>query len=171
MKIVIQGPVASGKTALAKSLSQELGISYYQMDEIVHDDEKKIKRDEKEQRKIINQIIRKEKEWIIEGMPRDHLEVLSSNATLIIYLYIPKKILKRRLWTRSLKIKLGLEHANYQLDKELYQRMIEYIENEQHESYQYISKKYPSKLVIMKNKKELEVFRKALREGEILKYQ
>ena len=171
MKIVILGPVASGKTTLAKELSEEIGIPFFQMDEIVHDDENQVKRDEQEQRKMINEIIHKNKEWIMEGMPRNHLEVLAANATSIIYLYKNKKELKRSLFLRTLANKLGIIKVKYKVDKNLYNRMKEYIENEDHSTLKELTKKYSSKLIIIKNKKELEVFKTALKEGEILKYQ
>ena len=171
MKIIILGPVASGKTTLAKVLSEETNIPFFQMDEIVHDDIHQVKRDDEEQKKLINSIIKKNKEWIIEGMPRNQLDLLASNATSILYLNVSKKKLRKRLWLRSLKIKLGLEKANYQLDKELYQRMLNYIKEEDNHTLKEVSQKYPSKVIILKNQKEIEIFLKALKEGEILKYQ
>lgn len=171
MKIVVLGPVASGKTTLAEKLSQEIGIPVFHMDEIVHDDEHDTKRTDEEQRQMINDIIRKEKEWIIEGMPRNQLEVLASNATTIIYLYVDKKELKWRFWWRCLKIKRGVMKVKYKMNNQLYHRMKKYIEEDNHETLKELQKKYSSKLIIIRNKKEEEIFFKALKEGEILKYQ
>ena len=171
MKILVLGPVASGKTTVARQLIKETNLPEFSIDYIVHDDEENRVRTEEEQRKIINDIIKQNKEWIIEGIPRTHLEVLASNATTIIYLYKEKKELKRSLFLRTIANKLKIIKVNYKVDKELYKRMREYIDKEDHSTLKELTKKYPSKLVIIKNKKELEVFRTALREGEILKYQ
>ena len=171
MKTLILGPVASGKSTLARNLSKECSIPSFELDKIVHDDEKKIKREEQEQRKIINKIIRENKEWIIEGMPRTHLEVLSSAATTILYLDISKKKLRKNLFLRHLKIKLGLLKVGYKADKKLYKMMLEYIEKENYEDRKFVMTKYPSKIIILKNKKEIKKFYDAMREGEIIKYQ
>ena len=171
MKILILGPVASGKTTIANQLQKELDIPLYELDHIVHDDNKGIKRSEEEQRKMINEIIRKNKDWIIEGVPRTHLDVLSSSATMILYLDIPKKILKRRLFIRHLKIKLGITKVKYKVDKELYNKMLGYIENDKREVLMACMKRYPMKLIIVKSDKEIKKLIKAIEEGEILKYQ
>lgn len=43
MKILIVGIVASGKTTLARRLSKLLNIKHYEIDSVVHDDERNIK--------------------------------------------------------------------------------------------------------------------------------
>lgn len=171
MKICILGPVASGKSTLALSLSEELNIPYFSMDRIVHNDQTSNKRSEQEQRDMINQIIRTNKEWIIEGMPRTHLEVLSSNATTIIYLDYDKKVLRKRLKKRNKDIRTGRIQVPYELTQELLDKMNNYVENDERIEKFYVMKKYPQKLLIIKNDKELKKLREAIREGEVLKYQ
>ena len=171
MKIFITGPVASGKSTLATTLKELLGINCYSIDRIVHDDENNCKRTEKEQRKLINGIIRKDKEWIIEGIPRTHLEVVSSNATTIIYLDFDKKDLKKQLKKRNKDIRSGKLKVPYELTEELLNKMNRYIEEETYEDKYYLMKKYPSKLIIIKNKKEIDKLIKAITDGEELKYQ
>lgn len=171
MKIVILGPVASGKSTLAESLSKELGIASFSVDRIVHDDRNNCKRDEQTQRNMINEIIRKNKEWIIEGMPRTHLEVLASNATTIIYLDYDKKVLRKNLKKRNKSIITGKLIVPYELTDELKDKMNRYIEEDNKEVLYYVMQKYPQKLIIIKNDKELQKHRIAIEEGEILKYQ
>ena len=171
MKVLVVGPVASGKSTISKKLQEELEIPLYELDHIVHNDETGTKRTEEEQRKMINDIIRKDKEWIIEGVPRSHLDVLSSNATMILYLDFPKKLLKKRLFLRHLKIKLGITKVKYKANKELYQRMLNYIKNDKREVLMECMKRYPTKLIIVKSDKEIKTLITAIKEGEILKYQ
>ena len=171
MKILVLGPVASGKTTIARKLIEETNLPEFSIDYIVHDDEENRVRTEEEQRKIINDIIKQNKEWIIEGMPRTHLEVLASAATTILYLDVEKKELRRRLFFRIWKNRLGIENVGYKVDQKLIKRMKEYIEKDQKEILSECMKKYPSKLIILKNKKEVQSFIKALKEGEELKYQ
>ncbi|MBP5678447.1 MAG: deoxynucleoside kinase [Bacilli bacterium] len=171
MKIVVFGPVASGKTTLAKILQEELNLPLYQMDFIVHDDENHIRRDEKTQVKMINDIFKKEKEWIIEGTPRNHWEMLSAAATMIIYLDREKPLLRWRLFLRHVKIQLRIEKVPYKLDKDFYKRMLDYINQDQKELLKWLIKRYPTKLVILKKDKEYQKLLKAIKEGEIYKYQ
>ena len=44
MKILIIGPVASGKTTVAKKISEHTGIKHYEIDSIVHNDKNNIKK-------------------------------------------------------------------------------------------------------------------------------
>ena len=59
MKILIIGIVASGKTTLAKRLSRENNVMYYEIDSIVHDDINNRKRTNEEQQRIIKEINKK----------------------------------------------------------------------------------------------------------------
>lgn len=171
MKLLILGPVAAGKTTLAKELAEELDIKVFGMDRIIHYDTTSAKRSVSEQRNIINDIIKNNREWIIEGMPRTHLEVLAANATTIIYLDYDVKVLRKNLNKRNRDILNGKIEIQYDLTDELLEKMNNYIENDKREDMFYLMKKYPRKLFIIKNKKELKKFFAALREGEILKYQ
>ena len=95
MKIVILGPVASGKTTLSKTLAERLQIPRYEIDEIVHNDETKEKRTKQEQQEILNKILKEKDEWIIEGMPRSHLEVLSICNPDSLSRYIKRRMSKK----------------------------------------------------------------------------
>ena len=112
MKILIVGSVASGKTTFAKNLSNKLSIKYYEIDSIVHDDLKNKKRSNEEQVKIINDINEND-DWIIEGTLRKNLYFLLDLADKIIYLNIPLNFRKRRILSRYIKQKIGIEKSNY----------------------------------------------------------
>jgi len=112
IKILIIGIVASGKTTLAKRLSKENNIKYYEIDSIVHDNQNKRKRTNKEQQEIIKKI-NKSNNWIIEGTLRKNLYNLLDETSKIIYLDIPLKVRKRRILLRFLKQKIALEKCNY----------------------------------------------------------
>ena len=113
MKILIIGTVGAGKTTLAKKLSDEYNIKYYEIDSIVHDDNKNgRKRSLEEQDKIIKKID-KQKDWIIEGTLRKNLYYLLEMAEKIIYLNVPKRKRNIRILTRYIKQKLRIEKSNY----------------------------------------------------------
>ena len=75
MKILIVGGVGSGKTTLAKYLSNYFDIPFFSIDSIVYDENNK-KRDVLEQNSLANKINRENKEYIIEGVLRENLDFL-----------------------------------------------------------------------------------------------
>ena len=128
MKILIVGIVASGKTTLAKKLSKLLGIKHYEIDSVVHDDVNNVKRSEKEQKKIFNDINR-EVNWLIEGTLRKHLFYLCNMADKIIYLDIPLNIRKRRIFTRFIKQLFGTEQSNYEVNLKMLKMMYKWTDD------------------------------------------
>ena len=112
IKVLIIGIVASGKTTLAKRLSNESGIKYYEIDSIVHDDYNKRKRSNMKQQSIIKEI-NKNDSWIIEGTLRKNLYNLLDEVDKIIYIDIPLGVRKKRILIRYIKQKIGIEKCNY----------------------------------------------------------
>lgn len=113
MKIEIVGSVASGKTTLSKELSLLYGINCYQKDNIVWERLKTgdRKRSQKEQNKILNEIINK-KSWILEGTPRKTLHRGYDEADIIVILEIPLVIRLYRVSKRWIKQRFSLEEYN-----------------------------------------------------------
>lgn len=64
-RIYIIGPVASGKTTLARTLSTRLNIKMYELDNIVFDGDNK--RSNEDIKTLFKNIL-KEKSWIIEDV-------------------------------------------------------------------------------------------------------
>lgn len=154
MKILIIGIVASGKTTLARKLSQNLNIPHYEIDSIVHDDLNKRKRIPEEQEKIIKEID-KQQDWIIEGTLRKNLHYLLDVADKIIYLDIPLQTRKIRIFSRYIKQKLGLEKCNYKptlkMLKQMYKWTNDY-ENEREKRESQLNE-YSNKLIKINNNK------------------
>ncbi len=122
IKILIIGPVASGKTTLPKKIAKEKNLLHYEIDSIVHDDKNNLKRTLREQLEIINKINNQEN-WIIEGTLRKNLDILLELSEKIIYLDIPLKVRKRRIFTRFIKQKLHIEKSNYKLTLKIFKLM------------------------------------------------
>ena len=154
MKILIVGTVGTGKTTLARKLSKEYNIKYYEIDSIVHDDVNKKKRTPQQQNEIISNI-NKEDGWIIEGVLRENLEYLLEMAEKIIYLNIPKKIRNKRIIARYIKQKLGIETSNYKpslkMLKMMYKWSNEFEKNR--EGFEKKLNKYVDKLEVIGNEK------------------
>lgn len=158
MKILIIGSVASGKTSLARKLENKLNIKYFEIDSIVHNDIKKIKRTNEEQKEIIDRINNDNKEWIIEGTLRKNLDYLLDYADKIIYLNIDVKTRKRRIIKRFIKQRLKLERCNYNPDIEMLKLMYKWTNEFEKNKSKFENKieKYSDKLIKITNGKEIE---------------
>ena len=159
MKILITGNVASGKTTLSKILSDFYEIDRFEIDEIVHDiDNNDKKRIIKEKINIINKINKENKSYIIEGVLRKDLDFILNLVDQIIFLDIDKKVIDKRIKRRYLKQKLNLEKSSYKPTKEMLENMYKW--NNEFDSKIFIKRlnKYPKKLIIIKNKKELKKY-------------
>lgn len=152
MKILIVGIVASGKTTLARKLSKLLDIKHYEIDSVVHDDCKGIKRSEVEQKKIFKKID-KEDDWIIEGTLRKHLFYLCEMADKIIYLDIPLRVRKRRIFMRFTRQLFGIEKCNYKVNLEMLKLMYKWTDDfeKTKDSFEEKLFKYKEKIVIVKD--------------------
>ena len=111
-KIYIIGPVGSGKTTLAKMLSEKYDINRYELDRIVWNDEEHIKREEIEIKELFNKIISK-KSWIIEDVGRKIFVDGMKKADITYYIDLPKYTIYKRCIIRWIKQKIGKEKYNY----------------------------------------------------------
>lgn len=159
MKILILGIVASGKTTLARRLSKESGISYYEIDSIVHDDENHRKRNVEEQREIIEKINDQE-HWILEGTLRKNLYFLFDYADQILYINLPLKIRKKRIFLRFLKQKLHIEKCNYKPSIKMLKQMYQWTKEfeTKREKLERELSQYSSKLITLESKKQVKEY-------------
>lgn len=114
-KIHITGSVGSGKTTLAKKLSEKLSIPYYEIDNIIFERHPSgdIRRSDTEIITILEKIIYTEM-WILEGTcTKDWITKSFNKADHIILLDIPYLTRLKRIIFRYIKQLLKLEAANY----------------------------------------------------------
>ena len=113
MKIDIIGSVASGKTTLAKRLSQQYGVPHFEKDNIVWertpDGDKK--RTPEERDALFEQIITSDN-WIVEGTPRKSLKESFACCEYIIVLDERTIIRLVRVFKRWILQRLGKEKYN-----------------------------------------------------------
>lgn len=116
-KIFIVGIVASGKTTLAKQLSKDMNICWYELDSIVYHQiaDRRVKRTPDEQVEVIMDIDRRGP-WILEGTDRESYRCVFDMADTIIFLDPPLWKRKIRIFTRFLKQKLHIEQCHYKSD-------------------------------------------------------
>ena len=116
-KIYIIGIVASGKTTMAKLLSQKLNVPFYELDCIVHvkNENERYKRTPDEQIQEINRIDN-EGGWIFEGVYRESYNCVLDLADEIIFIDPPLWLRKLRILLRYIKQKLQIEPCHYKSD-------------------------------------------------------
>ena len=110
MKIYIIGCSGTGKTYLAKKLSNKYNIPHYDLDNIYWDNsfQKYGIKTEIEKRDKLLQDILEEDSWIIEGIYYKWLEQSFKEADIIYILDLPKYIYKFRIIKRFIKRKLNI---------------------------------------------------------------
>lgn len=161
IKILIIGIVASGKTTLAKRLSIDNNIRYFEIDSIVHDDYNNRKRSNKEQQEILKKINHDNNNWIIEGTLRKNLYNLLDEASKIIYIDIPLSIRKRRILSRFLKQKLGIEKCNYKPTFKMLKMMYKWTKDfeDNKKDFEKHLKRYKKKLIILNSVLQVENYK------------
>ena len=111
MKIHIIGGPGSGKSFLAETLSKQLGIPHYDLDDLQWDNAAEgygTRRDPKERDALLNSIL-KQNDWIIEGVYYAWCLHCFEQADRIYLLNVPRCTYRHRIIRRFLRRKLGLE--------------------------------------------------------------
>lgn len=112
-KIYIIGAVGTGKTTLAKKISDQFNIPMYELDKIVWDDDNgNVKRSDEEVQKLFEEILDKDS-WIIEDVGRKKFRKGIEEADIVYYIDLPVSVVYVRCLKRWIKQKLGKEKYNY----------------------------------------------------------
>jgi hypothetical protein len=157
-KIYIIGIVASGKTTMAKQLSRQLNIPWYELDNIVYHqtDAGRSKRSPEEQQRIIADMDR-EGGWIFEGVDRSSYSCLYELADTIIVLDPPLWKRKYRIFARYVKQQLGIEKCHYKSDWKMLRNMYRWTRDFERNraAFEARLRPYQSKIVRLKDSREL----------------
>ncbi|WP_419884519.1 hypothetical protein [Paenibacillus sp. B-A-8] len=157
-KVLIIGIVASGKTTLAKRLSNKTNIPWYELDAIVHHQtpEGRRKRSPEEQVAVIMEIDQ-DGAWIFEGTDRESYQCLYEMADTIIFLDTPLWKRKIRIFVRFLKQKMGIEKCHYKSDIRMLKKMYQWTQDLENNRYEFEAKLllYQKKVIRLYENKEL----------------
>lgn len=163
MKILIIGNVGSGKTTLGNNLAKLYGIKLFSIDNIVYDDENKLKREKLDQINLLNKINRENKEYIIEGVLRKNMDFLLNLVDKVVIIDLNKKILKNRIRKRYIKQKIGISKDKYLVSKVNLGEMYNWIEKYDYERINKLIIKYSRKIVYLKTTKDIKKYIKAVK--------
>ena len=163
MKILIIGNVGSGKTTLGNNLAKLYGIKLFSIDNIVYDDENKLKREELEQINLLNKINRENKEYIIEGVLHKNMDFLLNLVDKVVIIDLDKKILKNRIKKRYIKQKIGISKDKYLVSKVNLGEMYDWIEKYDYERINKLIIKYSRKIIYLKTTKDINKYLKAVK--------
>jgi adenylate kinase family enzyme len=102
-KLYILGTSGSGKSKLADKLSKILKIKIFNLDDIFWLKKYTKKRDFYQRKKKLKALLKKNQEWIIEGVFTDWSKEAIQKANMLIWIDLPKRILSYRIFKRYLK--------------------------------------------------------------------
>lgn len=127
-KIHIIGSVGSGKTTLAKEISSNFNIPYYELDDVFWIRRKSgdIKRPDEIREEYLKSIIQSES-WIFEGVHNeDWVYDCFHHADLIIFLDTKYSTRTYRIIKRFIKQKLRLEKSSYKPTFKVFLKMFKW---------------------------------------------
>jgi len=164
MKIYITGSVGSGKSTLARRVSKLIDAPCYHLDELMYiedptDSWGNKKRDEEERSKLFHNILDSSC-YVMEDAGRECFLEGVRQADVVIILEIPLYIRRKRILTRWLKQKLGLERCIYKPHFGMLKAMFRWAMNYDTDADGTKSRiaPYHNKAIILRNNKEIEQY-------------
>ena len=159
MKIHIIGCSGSGKTYLAKQLSEKLNIPRFDLDDIQWDNSTGgygVKIPPEKRDSLLCGILQNDN-WIIEGVYYSWVEKSFEDADKIYVLDVPKYLYKFRIVSRSIRRKLGIEKGKKETLKSVIDllKWTDTFQNNNMPEIRKILDKYSDKVVWLKSKREI----------------
>ena len=160
MKIHIIGCSGSGKTYLAKALSEKYNIPHFDLDDIQWDNKADgygVKMPIEKRTELLNNILRNDS-WIIEGVYYAWVGKCFEHADKIYVLDIPKRVYTYRIIKRTIKRKLGLEKGKKETLKSVC-NLLKWTDTFQNKNMVEIKKilsAYTDKTIWLRNSKDVQ---------------
>ena len=163
-KIYIFGGTGSGKTTLAKKLSNKLKIPYHSTDDFIYKNNWESKYTENQRDKKLKEFSNKKK-WIIEGVHKsDWILPAFIKAELIIMLSLPKYILLTRILKREIKRKFQKKLRKTNLKETIkLMKWAHIYKKDNFIHHQRLIKEHKKEVIILKNKNQINKFLKDIK--------
>jgi len=161
-KIYIIGTSGSGKSYLAKKLSDKFVIPHFDMDDVFWEKKYTIRRSQEEKKELVSKIIQNNEGWIMEGVFTSFVSEAIQNADEIIWLDLHPWILSYRVMMRSMK-KIGKGTESFSGMKCLLDDIRKYKkEDGMYHSHKAMLEKHQVEYFLIQNKKQFENYLKSL---------
>ena len=164
MKLYIVGPVASGKSTLARQLSQLTGTPCFHLDEIVHakdptNPQGNRKRSVQERDELFHAILAKDS-YIMEDTGRSCFLEGMEQADSVVLLDVSHILRRKRVVTRWLRQRLGLESCSYRLSVSMLRDMFLWSRNYETgaDGTRARAEQFPQRLTILRSRREIAAF-------------
>ncbi len=155
MRIWIGGGISHGKSTLAKRISQELDFPHLDLDSIVFTDNCGGRRPEQETVIELDNFIRRNESWIIEGpQKREWCESGLKKADIILLLRISRWLALYRFFKRQFWLFLRFNHQRGRWITKI--KWILFYERDDFPRYMNLIKKYEKFYLLIENNNDLE---------------
>ncbi|QFT87548.1 topology modulation protein [Bacillus sp. THAF10] len=158
-RIHIIGSVGSGKTTLARKLSTQYNIPYFELDNVVWERHPNgDRRRSEEERDHYLETIVEEKSWIIEGAHSlQWVEKSFKQADVIIFLDPPNPVRLFRITKRYIKQLAGKEAAHYTPTFAIFKKMFKWNKAFEKEAKpRIVSMLQQKNSIVLKDSREIE---------------
>ena len=157
MKLYITGPVGSGKTTLARQLSQKTGVPCFHLDQVAHEPDPdrpggNRKRPEKERDAMFRSILEQE-DYILEDTGRACFIAGMEQADRVVLLEPPPLLRRKRVVARWLRQNLGLEACAYRPTFAMLRSK---------DGVRARAARFPEKLTVLRSKKDIRRWMRGL---------
>ncbi|MBU2562147.1 MAG: hypothetical protein KKF68_00600 [Nanoarchaeota archaeon] len=158
MKIRIFGGIASGKSTLAKYLSEHLQIPVFCTDDFVYTPKFGKRRIESERIKLIHKKLKSS--WIVEGVHfAKWVEYTYKNSDIIIIIDLPKSLLAKRILKRTFNEEKH-HYSNKFLDSVRLLWMMFRDTSKEIKEYIQLAKRFNKKHLIIRNNDYAEILKR-----------
>lgn len=159
MKIHIIGCSGTGKSYLAKGLSEKYNIPHYDLDDLQWDNTAAsygVKMPAEKRRQLLQNILEKDN-WIIEGVYYKWVKQSFDDADVIYVLDMPRYLYRFRIIKRFILRKLGMAQGKKETLKSLCDllKWTDEFQNKNMKEIKDILLKYNGKVVYLKSSKEV----------------
>ncbi len=160
MKIRIIGCSGSGKTYLAKRLSEKYNIPHFDLDDIQWDNSQNsygVKMPIEKRNQMLNDMLQ-QPDWIIDGVYYAWVQKSFEDADVIYVLDMPKWLYRFRIIKRFIKRRVGLEKGKKETLKSVYNllKWTDTFQNKNMKEIFRILETYKEKVVFIKKKAEID---------------
>lgn len=168
MKIAVIGYSGSGKSTLARQLGELYAIPVLHMDKIQFESSW-VERDEETARKMVNDFMNNNSSWVIDGnYTKFYREERLHEADRIIFMNFPRRTCLWQAFKRFIKYRgksreCMADGCNEKLDFEFIMWILAGGRSIKHKKqYEETLQSYSTKTVVLKNRKETDLFLKKL---------